>query len=522
MKGNVSDYLFSPDNSVDGVWNGVWSIMRSYSKYRAKNGGLGTDLLPLPNNRMDLKKNAKGNYTGNVVSNLSEYDLKTKYQCPLSAPKVTFNVTAVLAKNALPGGTLIYNSRGAMLQDPTAILYVRSGDLNASGKLKAGVPIEPLILRARAGDCIVVNLKNNLPATALPDLAGNNMLPPIIDRFTLNSTAPLTARDTFNANDVHPSNRVGLRPQLVAYDTTRGAGNTLGWNGDNTVAPGASKTYYWYAGDLTYNVATGKMTATPVEFGATNLISSDPIKHSNKGAVGALIIEPQGSTWKEDAASRASANVYGDSNKNGKYDAGEPLLFRDFTLIFQDDINMRFGDGSAVPFVAGEDDAEDSGMKGLNYRSEPLWYRLGIDPSAPEGVVAGYDFTYALANSLVGGDPQTPVFTAKAWQAIRLRILQPNGHPRNHVFALHGHVWQRNPYTSTCTWTPCLGSTIIGNNSLSEWRGSQEGHGPSDHWDIVPMYGAGGMFGVPGDYLYRDMTPMSFYSGIWGLLRVVP
>jgi hypothetical protein len=494
------------------MWNGVWSLMRSYSKYRPKAGGLGTDLLPLPNNRIDLKKDAKGNYTGNTVSNLSEFDSKTKYQCPLGAPKVTFNVTAVLAKNALPGGTLVYNSRGAMLQDPTAILYVRSGDLDSSGKLKAGVPIEPLILRARAGDCITLNLKNNLPTGALPDLAGNNMLPSILDRYTLNSSAPLTVRDTFNANDVHPSNRVGLRPQLVAYDSTRGAGNSIGSNGNNTVAPGGSKTYYWYAGDLTFSVSTGKMTATPIEFGATNLISSDPIKHSNKGAVGALIIEPQGSTWVEDAASRASATVT-------KADGSK---FRDFVLIFQDDINMRFGDGNAVPFVAGEDDAEDSGMKGLNYRTEPLWYRLGIHPSAQEGEVAAYDFTYALANSLVGGDPQIPIFTATAGQAIRLRVLQPNGHPRNHVFVLHGHVWQRNPYTSTCTSTPCLGSTVIGNNPFSEWRGAQEGHGPTDHWDIVPVYGAGGVFAVPGDYLIRDMTPMSFYNGIWGLLRVSP
>ena len=45
--------------------------------------------------------------------------------------------------------------------------------------------------------------------------------------------------------------------------------------------------------------------ATPIEFGATNLISSDPIKHSNKGAIGSLIIEPQGSTWIEDELARA-------------------------------------------------------------------------------------------------------------------------------------------------------------------------------------------------------------------------
>ena len=170
--------------------------------------------------------------------------------------------------------------------------------------------------------------------------------------------------------------------------------------------------------------------------------------------------------------------------------------------------------------MAGEDDAEDSGMKGLNYRTEPLWQRLGIDPAAQEATIEAKDFTNALANLQVAGDPQTPIFTASPNQAIRLRVLEPNGHARNHVFALHGHVWQRNPYTSPCTGTPCLGSTQIGNNPLSEWRGAQEGHGPTDHWDIVPEHGAGGAFGVTGDFLYRDMAAFNFYNGAWGILRV--
>jgi hypothetical protein len=399
----------------------------------------------------------------------------------------------------------------------------------------------------------------------MPDLPGYNLMPPIIDRNTVGSpAAPGTVRDTFNANDLRPSNRVGLRPQLVSYDSTRGAGNSIGGNADKTVAPGKSDSYWWYAGDLRYNGATGRMSATPVEFGATNLISSDPIKHSNKGAIGALIIEPQGATWVEDAASRASATV---TSPTGS--------FRDFVLLFQDDINMRFGlngalaDGGPIPFVSGEDDAEDSGMKGLSYRSDPLWYRMGIDPQAggvdplgpkplidpvtgqevidpitaepvevpldlanlpfagnplPEQPIPGdpqtYDFTNALANSLVGGDPQTPIFTAAAGQAIRIRVLEPGGHARNHSFTVHGHVWERNPYTSSCTGTPCIGSTAIGHNPQSQWVGSQEGHGPTDHWDVVPAHGAGGAYAVKGDYLIRDMSPYNFYNGVWALLRV--
>jgi len=38
---------------------------------------------------------------------------------------------------------------------------VRSEDLN-NGALRKGVPVEPLVLRANAGDCIEVNLTNGI------------------------------------------------------------------------------------------------------------------------------------------------------------------------------------------------------------------------------------------------------------------------------------------------------------------------------------------------------------------------
>jgi hypothetical protein len=46
------------------------------------------------------------------------------------------------------------------------------------------------------------------------------------------------------------------------------------------------------------------------------------------------------------------------------------------------------------------------------------------------------------------------------------------------------------------------------------------GHGPTNHVNVVPLNGAGGLNGVPGDYLYRDMVPVHAYNGIWGVLRV--
>jgi hypothetical protein len=483
------DYLYQPGGSVDNQWNGTWGLLRAYRGAE----GLQPDLQLLPNNPTGTQK---------AASNKKDFN----GTCPDAAPSRKFSVTAVAAQNALPGGTLVYNDRtnqGGKLHDPTAILYVRTNDIDAAtGQLKANVPIEPLVLRANAGDCIEVTLFNKLPAN-VPDLAGWNSLPMIIENF--------------NANQVKPSNQVGLHPQLVAYDVVSSDGANVGFNvvgnpesytpdGRQTAKPGDSVKYKWYAGDIRMNGTT--KVATPIEFGATNLISSDPIKHSNKGAIGSLIIEPQGATWIEDTNSRAQATV---TKSDG-------TSFRELVLQFQTDINMRrgnlSGDAAAVPNVAGEEDPEDSGQKALNYRSEPMWKRLGYEPDLPLEQTREFDYTNSLSNAQVNGDPVTPVFTAKAGTPVRFRVLNSNGHARNNVFQVHGHIWQQEPYINN--------STQIGNNPLSEWKGAQQGHGASNHMDAVPVNGAGGARGVTGDYLYRTQSSFQFDNGLWGIFRVTP
>jgi hypothetical protein len=282
-------------------------------------------------------------------------------------------------------------------------------------------------------------------------------------------------------------------------------GKNVGFNPNQTIGPGGVARYTWYAGDVVINGF--QRIATPIEFGATNLISSDPIKHSNKGAIGSLIIEPQGATWVEDAGSRAQATV---TKPDG-------TSFREFVMQFQTDINMRYADGSPVPNMGGPEgaeDAEDSAQKAINYRTEPFWKRMGYAPETPFEITRNFDFTNVLTNALVGGDPQTPIFTARAGQAVRFRVLNANGHARNNVFNLHGHFWQDEPYTNN--------SKVIGNNPLSEYKGAQYGVGPSSHYEVIPVNGAGGGRRVTGDYLYRTQHSFAFDGGIWGIFRVTP
>ncbi|HET9594535.1 MAG TPA: hypothetical protein VFP65_03090 [Anaeromyxobacteraceae bacterium] len=596
--GNRADHFYAADASHQGWWTGTWGITRMYGTARA-------DLFQLPNTRVPM-----------VLTNLNQFN----GVCPLTAPARPYDVTAVLANDVLPnltgavivptddsssatmhvggplnpaGGTLVYNARPIVvsngkkgpLHDPTAMMYVMTSDLvprNAADpgckrpngtldptlstcgvKLADGAPVEPIILRAAAGDCIQVTLRNRLPALA-PDLGGYMQQSLLIPR---NPNDPLGVT-TFNNNLVRPSSLVGLNPGLVATDVTKGNGVVVGLNPANAVvaAPGTIERYQWYAGDLSLvpkGGASFAVAATPVEFGGANLMPADVLKQGQKGLVGALSIMPQGSTWTENDVvtdhqrsmslgflrrTRTSATIAAT--------ATAPAT-RDFVAVIQPGLNLRYAaDGAPVEGIAAEgvisEDAEDAGQLGINYGAEPLWYRFGLAPNVPltGGGGSGLDMgsvpnaNEAYSNGLAssgGEDPSTAVFTAAAGQPFRLHTLVPAGHGRASVFNLHGHVWQRAPYmcpgsaylglSGNCKPTgfyPTLagaggpfevGSRALGLNPLSMYFGGQDSLLPAGHFDFV-LPSAGGVNKVKGDYLFRDQASFGNTHGLWGILRV--
>jgi len=538
-----TDYLYTMGAQVEDYWNGIWGVMRSYNKYRS-------DLKPLPNNPIGTDPL--------VFTNESDFNKV----CPIDAPMVNIKVTAVRAADVLPGGTLVYNDRSATvtgpvaydpitgepiqfgpvgqgpLHDPSALMYFRNEDLvlNAYGKpagLKPGVPVEPLILRARAGDCIKLQLTNALPANLTwtgpdgniyPDMPGFSTLPSIVHKSTVNSPEFGNGLITFNANDLTPSSVVGLHPQLVSYNVREADGFAAGRNAlSSIVSPGQKKTYIWYAGDIdmvpdtsTAAINDYKLVATPVEFGATGLLPADRIKGSNKGLVGALVIEPLGSTWVEDPASRAAATVI-------KADGSQ---FREFVTIIQNDINFRYSSNvacqpslsnlfCAVHSIASEggftpEDPQDSAQKAINYGADPLWFRMGVSPETPfEGLNDRTDLHSLFSNTQVGGDPQTAVYMVSPYgpDQVRMRVVAPGGHARGIVYTLDGHSWQRSPYINN--------STEIGENWNAWWTSSQEGIGAGSIFDMVVSTGSD----PNGDYLFRDFASFGSYQGLWGLMR---
>jgi hypothetical protein len=309
--------------------------------------------------------------------------------------------------------------------------------------LQSGAPVEPLVLRANAGDCIDVTLRNALPFTPtpivdedqqsetiglvigidkevlpLPDLAGwQDMMWAVTRRI---QGAGVTAQMYFfNNNLIRPSSFVGLHPQLVAYDITRDDGVLVGQNesGQTLVNPGGQKLLRWYAGDIRFEPQPGgnpnqrnfARIPTPVEFGGVNLLSADRIKQPQKGLFGALVIEPEGATYPDAVAgldqvpdgqaaeaatplatrgTRAQVTVDATANQNSGV-AGSAGTYREALVIGHKIANLRWADGSAVRNVnqgeLGVEGAEDSGHAGFNYGMEPSWFRFKLPPDAPFG-----------------------------------------------------------------------------------------------------------------------------------------
>ena len=466
---NCVDYLYSPSFDENGLAQGLWGLFRAYDPTVKA-----TRLQPMPNN---------------PIGSSSSVGYAT---CPADLPasqRRVFNVTAVTSQKALSNqaqapGQLVFNNRGPQsgwISTLNGVIYVRSEDLNANGTLKPGVPIEPLILRANAGDCIEVNL--------------TNAIDPSSRVFDKNFNWPSPYNNKFNSK---MSKYVGLHPQLLSYDAYTSQGLNIGWNSqggkDQLAAFGKTVKYTWYAGKID-RASNGSLTYTPVEFGAANLLASDPMFQHPNGLFGQMIVEPAGSTWQCGEAgslqpcdpgatppptSRASATVTVGSD-----------TFREFSVMISDALIT-----SSTPSA-------------INYGTEPRSQRY-VQQS-------GIDFSCMTSNLLeqpgssAVGEPKTPIFTANIGDKVRFRMTHPVGTGDSQVFVVHGHNWQRNPYQNN--------STTIATNNLSQWLGSRDNHGSTDHFDLV-IDKAGGQFGKAGDYLYTAYLPDQALLGAWGLFRV--
>ncbi|HEV2853871.1 MAG TPA: hypothetical protein VHC97_13800 [Thermoanaerobaculia bacterium] len=629
-KRDWTDFLYQPGAAGIEQAGGNWGLLRSYNTKR-------DDLYELKQNKVPA---------GGVA---------TAPVCPADAPRRSYTVVALTAQQAL-GGALTYNSNPSMT-DPSAILFfnTKGPDLKCADPADpstCAIPIqlqcnqgkcsnndqrsctsasdcfvEPVVLRAAAGDCIQVKLYNGINPTAsgfsqtglpiTPALApancalsnaqgtncGGKGQPPccngqlgcVIANSNKNTnpvTQPtncggsgqppccttnnpancLTGNGAVGGNP-KPTNcggklpaccsaapskmsvEVGLRPQMVTYDLRASDGTNAGFNpvqtigtcgtGGTSIPTCSSTTYTWYAGHINRDSKTGAVEHIPVEFGASNLLSPDAVNQYVHGLFGGLVIEPKGATFDEGAGSSAVVTYTDDTRPI-------PIQrrFRDFVVFMQDDSNNLPGKNNAV-----------------NYRSQTLLNALGGDngqtpprycgPTCPADgtdvscMLAGKSFQQSGSTcAQTAFTPATPIFQACTGESVRFRLMHGGGTNTDNVFELSGHNFSEQPYMTRREFCdPPLNSTnyhassILGTEnlcanreftgpraaldnsglwraSLNEWRGSRQGHGPSNHFDVL-VEEAGGPFKVPGDYLYRSAPAMHYNLGLWGLFRVV-
>jgi hypothetical protein len=406
-----SDYFYAASSGVSGITQGLWGLMRAYDGTVSKPGNLTT----LPNNPNGRAKTATIG-TG----------------CPAGATPRPYTVVATTPQQiGFPNG-ITYNTRGATpagLTAAGALIYVNSEDLDPTTHyLKSGLNLEPLILRARAGECVQITLLNQLSSSASPapgsvvapfagtnslfrfevtdaDVQGldSNQLParvaqqfsqnlpfapltgPVVATtasgtgwtiktgvtiYTLAATGNIVSVTAPSIPNITPSPTltIGLHASEVSYNIRMGDGTNVGYNQVTNPLPGTAGP----GGSLAMqwyagnvdSTPDGNVVATPVEFGSLPLVPADPLFQAASGLIGALIIEPPDATWTVDSGTHASATV-----------TTKGASFREFVVLLQ---NGLLGVSGSVG--AANNTVPYQTTVGVNYRSEPMG--LNVPPTS--------------------------------------------------------------------------------------------------------------------------------------------
>lgn len=291
---------------------------------------------------------------------------------------------------ALVQAKLTYNSYG--WHDPEGRFFVLKEDLERHGGLESyirmveegKIQVEPLVIRANAGDCIELRTTNLLP------------------EFLEENAFQLKTRTDIAGYHVH----------LVKFDTITSDWAANGWNN--------------IAGARKYETLVERFFADEelqTVFFHDHLFAN---AHQLHGMFGALVIEEAGATFHD---IRTGGELH--SGTQAVIRRRDGTSFREFALFVHDFAFLFDKDGEPLnpPAVPGSHD--DPGVMGINYRAEPMRERLKKqeDPA--------YMFS-----SFVHGDPATPVLETYPGDELMIRLID-GAHEEQHAFNITGMSWQK-------------------------------------------------------------------------------
>ncbi len=344
--------------------------------------------------------------------------------CPADAPVKNFNVVSLDRPLKLhpkaPDTIEVDFERKIEMTVPEGKIFALEEEATT---VAGNVMPNPLTLRANLGDCIKVNLKNKMKAS-----------------------------------------RASFFAPGLAFDPRDSQGLNVGNNpGDQTIAPGESRTYTYYA--------------HPANKETTSLVwdGGNIVVNPRNGLYGAVIIGPKGSQYR-DPVTGADISQKNSWRADVIVDASLPenvgkRNYRDVALFFQDEDNII---GTAfMPYVQNV-----AGLTSVNYRAEPYKFR------EEQGCSLGKIFQPCVVDK--PEDPVTPLIEAHAGDAIRIHVIGANSE-QNGMFGVEGHEWPIEPYMP--------GADMI---SVVEYAGSEI-------LDVFIRGGAGGPYRQVGDF--EDLGP---------------
>ena len=376
-----------------------------------------------------------------ILPNNTDFAKKVRKKlCPSDAPVKSFSVVAVERPLKFNPNTEdeieVDFERKLLLANPNAKIFVLENEV---GKAAEGHMPHPLTLRANIGDCVKIKLTNRMK-----------------------------------------KERASMHVNNIAFDPKDSQGINVGNNkGDQTVAPGKSKTYTYYA-HPDYNINGALIW----DFG--NLT-----RNVRNGLYGSIIIGPRGSVYRDPETGKdiSGGNSWkADVIVDKSYPENRALdNYRDFALYFQDEDNII--GTSFMPYLQNV-----AGLTGVNYRLEPWSYR------EDEGCEMGNIFTACVA---ADSDPATPTLKAHAGDKVMINVFGAHNE-QNQMFNLDGHQWRRHLNQK--------GSDMI----------DVEEFGGREYIQAFLKDGAGGRYHNPGTYLWLNARTPYQQAGQWGYFKVLP
>ena len=350
--------------------------------------------------------------------------------------------------------------------DPAGKMYALTSQIPAiraeeiSRQVSLGLrddPIQPLVIRANEGDCVVINVTNKASGGSF-----------------------------------------GMQIDGLPFDRP---GDKVGRNFSGEVAANQTATFrYMIPND---KALEGAHYISP---GAGH---RDGIDH---GLFGVLSVEPPASQWfdPKDAATPIMSGweaviVPGD---------GAPSFREDVQILHEignEKDNVYDKNNQPLPTVDPITEAYRPGSRGINYRSEPFMDRLTLKP---------HEKAHSYA-STVFGDPATIIPQGYLGDPTKFRIVHGGAELFHiyHLHG-GGDRWRTNPEADPTNSYGNTGLNKTPVEVSESDRVDAVNTGPGESFNAEIEGGAGGVQQAAGDFLFHCHIAEHYPSGMWGIWRV--